>query len=52
MILNAVRLLKENPQPSQQEIIRAMDNNLCRCGAYGRIIEAIESASRKQTGGK
>ncbi|MBD3376205.1 2Fe-2S iron-sulfur cluster binding domain-containing protein [candidate division KSB1 bacterium] len=52
MILNAVSLLKENPQPSQQEIIRAMDNNLCRCGAYGRIIEAIESASRKQTGGK
>ena len=52
MILNAVSLLKENPQPSQQEIIRAMDNNLCRCGAYGQIIQAIESASRKQPGGK
>ncbi len=52
MILNAVSLLKENPHPSQQEIIRAMDNNLCRCGAYGRIIQAIESASSKQPGGK
>lgn len=52
MILNAVSLLKKNPHPSQQEIIRAMDNNLCRCGAYGRIIQAIESASSKQPGGK
>lgn len=45
MILTAVALLHRNPQPSEAEIIREMDNNLCRCGSYKRIIEAIASAA-------
>ncbi len=50
MILNAVGLLNKNPEPSRQEIIEGMEDNLCRCGAHTRIIRAIESASKKLKG--
>jgi len=43
MILTATSLLRTNPNPSRENIIAAMDNNLCRCGSYLNIIEAIES---------
>jgi aerobic-type carbon monoxide dehydrogenase small subunit (CoxS/CutS family) len=45
MIMNACGLLLKNPEPSRKEIIDAMEDNLCRCGTYGRIIEAIQSAA-------
>ena len=51
MIMNATGLLYENPEPSKGEIIEVMDENLCRCGSYGRIIEAIQSASKAVKGG-
>jgi aerobic-type carbon monoxide dehydrogenase small subunit (CoxS/CutS family) len=47
MIMNAYGLLLKNPEPTRNEIIDAMENNLCRCGTYNRIIEAIQSASRE-----
>ena len=47
MIMNAYGLLLKNPNPTQKEIIAAMEANLCRCGSYGRIIEAIENASKQ-----
>lgn len=50
MIINAVGLLKKTPEPSRQEIIDGMENNLCRCGAHTRIIRAIESASKMMKG--
>ncbi|TNF42997.1 MAG: (2Fe-2S)-binding protein [Bacteroidetes bacterium] len=50
MILNAVSLLKNNPEPTRKEIIDGMDGNLCRCGAHTRIIRAIESASKMMKG--
>ena len=50
MILNAAGLLMENPQPTEAEIIRAMNDNLCRCGAHIRILEAIRSAARAMKG--
>ncbi|MBK6282280.1 MAG: (2Fe-2S)-binding protein [Draconibacterium sp.] len=50
MILNAVGLLNKNPEPTCQEIIEGMEDNLCRCGAHTRIIRAIESASKKLKG--
>lgn len=52
MIMNAVGLLKKNPEPTRQEIIDGMEENLCRCGAHTRIIMAIESASKTMKGGK
>jgi aerobic-type carbon monoxide dehydrogenase small subunit (CoxS/CutS family) len=51
MIMNAYAFLKENRRPTRADIVRAMDDNLCRCGAYARIISAIESAARAMAGG-
>ena len=42
MIMNATGLLLSNPEPTRQEVIDAMEDNLCRCGAHIRIIEAIQ----------
>ncbi len=50
MIMNAVGLLKKNPKPTRQEIIEGMEDNLCRCGAHTRIIQAIEAASETMKG--
>ena len=50
MILNACSLLLKNPEPSEAEIIQQMDYNLCRCGSYNRIIQAVQSASRRIKG--
>jgi isoquinoline 1-oxidoreductase subunit alpha len=45
MILSAVALLNRNSNPNQQEVIRHMDGNVCRCGVYGRILEAVRRAA-------
>ena len=50
MLLNAYAFLRENPKPSRDAIVAHMERNLCRCGAYQRIVEAIESASRQMGG--
>lgn len=47
MIMNAYGLLMKNPEPTREEVIIAMDENLCRCGAHGRIIEAIQNAGKQ-----
>ncbi len=52
MILSAWSLLKENQQPTVEEIVQSMEGNLCRCGAHVRIIQAIQSAAREMRGGK
>lgn len=44
-IMNAVAFLKSNSSPTEQEIEQAMQGNLCRCGTYNRIKEAILSAA-------
>ena len=51
MILNATGLLYENPEPSRKDIIEVMEENLCRCGSYGKIIDAIQAASKAVKGG-
>jgi aerobic-type carbon monoxide dehydrogenase small subunit (CoxS/CutS family) len=50
MILAAYSLLLRNPQPTQEEIVQGMENNLCRCGAHTRIIKAIQSAAEQMKG--
>lgn len=52
MIMNAYGLLLQNPEPSRQEVVEGMEDNLCRCGAHIRIIEAIQAAGREMKGGK
>jgi carbon-monoxide dehydrogenase small subunit len=51
MIMNATGFLHENPSPSRSQIIDAMEENLCRCGAHTRILDAIETASKEMKGG-
>jgi aerobic-type carbon monoxide dehydrogenase small subunit (CoxS/CutS family) len=46
MILNAVGLLKRNPDPSEADIVAGMEGNLCRCGAHQRIIAAVGAAAK------
>jgi len=45
MIVTAEAFLRRNPHPSRDEIVEAMDENLCRCASYPSIVEAIESAA-------
>jgi aerobic-type carbon monoxide dehydrogenase small subunit (CoxS/CutS family) len=52
MIMNAYGLLLEKDQPTETEIIRGMNDNLCRCGAHVRIVQAIQSAAREMKGGR
>lgn len=52
MILNAYGLLIKNSRPSLKEIKDGMDENLCRCGSYQRIIQAIQEAAQEMRGGK
>ncbi len=47
MILSAYGLLRDNPQPSYSEILQGMEDNLCRCGAHKRIVEAIQAAAKE-----
>jgi aerobic-type carbon monoxide dehydrogenase small subunit (CoxS/CutS family) len=46
MVMAGVSLLQKNPNPSEAEIIRGMDGNICRCGTYRRIVAAIQEASQ------
>ncbi|MGH9840811.1 MAG: (2Fe-2S)-binding protein [Blastocatellia bacterium] len=52
MIMSGVSLLKKNPRPTEAEILRAMEGNICRCGTYPRIVEAIRRAASGQTAQK
>jgi len=52
MILSAYSLLLKKPRPTEAEIIEGMNDNLCRCGAHVRIIQAIQSAALEMRGGK
>jgi len=45
MILSASALLSKTPKPTRDDIISGMNGNICRCGTYQRIIEAIQMAS-------
>jgi aerobic-type carbon monoxide dehydrogenase small subunit (CoxS/CutS family) len=51
MILNAYALLLKTARPSRAEIIRHMDDHLCRCGSHVRIVEAIQEAAGARQGG-
>ena len=48
MIMTAVALLRTHPHPSDEEIVRSMEGNMCRCGTYLRIVAAIRRAAKAQ----
>lgn len=49
MILASKSLLDAHPSPTQDEVVHALDGNLCRCTGYVRIVNAVLSAARKMT---
>jgi aerobic-type carbon monoxide dehydrogenase small subunit (CoxS/CutS family) len=51
MIMKANSFLADNPQPTKDEIIAAMDENLCRCGSHVRIVQAVQTAARRMKKG-
>ena len=52
MVLTAFGLLRTNPTPSREQIIHGVEQNLCRCGAHTRIIDAIQTAAGEMKGGQ
>jgi aerobic-type carbon monoxide dehydrogenase small subunit (CoxS/CutS family) len=51
MIVSGVDLLAHNPSPSRQDVVKAMQGNICRCGTYYRIILAVQKAAEAMKGG-
>lgn len=52
MIMSAKALLGENPHPTEEDIRYKLRGNLCRCGAYPKIVKAIQDAAKKLEAGK
>ncbi len=50
MIMSAVGLLDENPDPTEDEIRHGLEGNLCRCTGYHNIVKAVEYAAAKMRG--
>lgn len=50
MVMTAVSLLRGNPQPTREEIRKEMQRNVCRCGTYVRIMQAVKRAAGGQGG--
>lgn len=46
MILSATSLLNETHEPTEEQIVKGMNGNICRCGTYPRIVQAVKLASR------
>ncbi len=49
MILSTVALLRQNGSPSEAEIKQGLEGNICRCGTYNRIVEAVQKAAKALT---
>src|SRR5512134_340621 len=47
MVMAAVALLRDNPNPAERDIARALDRNVCRCGTFPRIVRAIQLAANR-----
>lgn len=44
--MTAAAFLRKNPNPSDKEIVEAMNSNICRCGTYHRIKDAVKTAAK------
>jgi carbon-monoxide dehydrogenase small subunit len=51
MIMSSADLLARNPNPTEGEIRRALEGNLCRCTGYHNIVKAVQHAARTMAGG-
>ena len=51
MIMQAIDLLGDNPDPTEDEVREGIEGNLCRCTGYQNIVRAVEAAARKMQPG-
>jgi aerobic-type carbon monoxide dehydrogenase small subunit (CoxS/CutS family) len=51
MVMATVSLLRTNPSPTDQDIAKVMDRNVCRCGTYPRIVKAVKLAAARMKAG-
>jgi aerobic-type carbon monoxide dehydrogenase small subunit (CoxS/CutS family) len=51
MIMATVGLLRTHPQPTEQDIAKVMDRNVCRCGTYPRVVQAVKLAAERMKAG-
>lgn len=51
LIMSTKALLDQNPHPSEEEIRAAIDEHICRCTGYVKIVDAVRLASQKMSGG-
>jgi len=47
MLMTAVALLSENPEPTRQQVREAISGNICRCSGYVKVIDAVMAAAEK-----
>jgi aerobic-type carbon monoxide dehydrogenase small subunit (CoxS/CutS family) len=52
MLMSAAALLARDPNPSREDVVRFLNGNICRCGAYARIVDAILQAAQAMKGGE
>jgi len=52
ILISAKALLDNNPRPSRNDIVAALDRHLCRCGSHQRILRAVERAANAMQGGR
>jgi aerobic-type carbon monoxide dehydrogenase small subunit (CoxS/CutS family) len=48
LVVSGTALLRSNPNPSLEEVKQGLAGNLCRCGTYGRVFEAVQKAAKAQ----
>ena len=51
MVMATIGLLRTNPNPSEADIARLMDRNVCRCGTFPRIVQAVKAAAAQMSHG-
>jgi aerobic-type carbon monoxide dehydrogenase small subunit (CoxS/CutS family) len=50
MVVAALALLTRNPDPTEEEVEKGLEGNICRCGAYRRIVRAVRGAAKAMRG--
>jgi carbon-monoxide dehydrogenase small subunit len=50
MIMSAVELVAEHPQPNEEQIVEGLAGNLCRCTGYAKIVDAVHAAAEEMRG--
>ena len=50
MVMSAIELVKNNPNPSEQEVREGLEGNICRCTGYHNIVKSVQAAAQNMGG--